>query len=259
MKIAPSILRTNRTIYLQKLLSKLIFLFDGYYFESWINGLSKEEGIILFWMAYQGSESNLLFLKERSWKEIFDLLRKKDFEDYRKRKTVISIIRGRKFVVLLRLVSPITANSTEERKRRKEWVGREREREGRNSRPTFASRAKNRGAESRGSPRHPLLPSEFSIVPRVVPLAIFARLALSQIRFPLPVSLSLLVLIGPPPLPRRIFEPKRENARIPRETGVLIRIFPTARNHACGLHNLFLFFFSLSLCHLDEIIPGPND
>lgn len=37
MKIAPSILRTNRTIYLQKLLSKLIFLFDGYYFESWIN------------------------------------------------------------------------------------------------------------------------------------------------------------------------------------------------------------------------------
>lgn len=129
MKIAPSILRTNRTIYLQKLLSKLIFLFDGYYFESWINGLSKEEGIILFWMAYQGSESNLLFLKERSWKEVFDLLRKKDFEDYRKRKTVISIIRGRKFVVLLRLVSPITANSTEERKRRKEWVGRERERE----------------------------------------------------------------------------------------------------------------------------------
>lgn len=81
-------------------------------------------------MAYQGSESNLLFLKERSWKEVFDLLRKKDFEDYRKRKTVISIIRGRKFVVLLRLVSPITANSTEERKRRKEWVGKERERDG---------------------------------------------------------------------------------------------------------------------------------
>lgn len=145
------------------------------------------------------------------------------------------------------------------RKKEEERMGREREREGRNSRPTFASRAKNRRAESRGSPRHPLLPSEFSIVPRVVPLAIFARLALSQIRFPLPVSLSLLVLIGPPPLPRRIFEPKRENARIPRETGVLIRIFPTAWNHACGLHNLFLFFFSLSLCHLDEIIPGPND
>lgn len=250
MKIAPSILRTNRTIYLQKLLSKLIFLFDGYYFESWINGLSKEEGIILFWMAYLPRIWVKFLISQR--KIVERGFRSLEKERFRRLSEEENGHFHYPWTKICCASPPRVADYGQfnGRKKEEERMGgeREREREGRNSRPTFASRAKNRGAESRGSPRHPLLPREFSIVPRVVPLAIFARLALSQIRFPLPVSLSLLVLIGPPPLPRRIFEPKRENARIPRETGVLIRIFPTAWNHACGLHNLFLFFFfSLSL------------
>lgn len=120
--------------------------------------------------------------------------------DFRKRKTVISILRGRKFVVLLCLVSPITANSTEERKR-KEWGER-----GRILVPRLR-RGQRIVEQSRGSPRHPLLPSEFSIVPRVVPLAIFAAWHLVRSAF-LSISPSLLVLIGSP-LPRRIFEERK--------------------------------------------------
>lgn len=96
---------------------------------------------------------------------------------------------------------------------------------------------------SRGSPRHPLLPSEFSIVPLAVPLAIFARLALSQIRFP-PPSHSLSLLVPSVQLSALLlFLQRGENARIPRETAVFVRsTLERAWNHACGLLNLFVFF-----------------
>lgn len=102
--------------------------------------------------------------------------------------------------------------------------------------------------QSRGSPRHPLLPSEFSIVPRVVPLAIFARLALSQIRFPLPLSLSLLVLIGyrfsssSPGLPA---ERKRSNSAGNRRLHTYSQERESTR--VVSSRNSIYSFFSLSL------------
>lgn len=132
--------------------------------------------------------------------------------DFRKRKTVISILRGRKFVVLLCLVSPITANSTEERKR-KEWGER-----GRILVPRLR-RGRRIVEQSRGSPRHPLLPSEFSIVPRVVPLAIFAAWHLVRSAFPFPF---LLLSLFPSVLLFLAGSSKRGNAGIPRETGGLV-------------------------------------
>lgn len=90
---------------------------------------------------------------------------------------------------------------------------------GQNSRPTFASRAKNRRAESWIPSSPVIVNSEFSIVPRVVPLAIFAAWHLVRSAFPSPFLLLslfssvLLFLAG---------SSKRGNAGIPRETGGLV-------------------------------------
>lgn len=154
------------------------------------------------------------------------------------------------------LVSPITANSTEERKRK--VMERERERD-RILVPRLR-RGQRIVEQSRGSPRHPLLPSEFSIVPRVVPLAIFARLALSQIRFPLPLSLSLLVLIGyrfsssSPGLPA---ERKRSNSAGNRRLHTYSQERESTR--VVSSRNVIYSFFLSHCCHLDEIIPGSSD
>lgn len=230
------------------------FLFGGYYFESesWID-TAREEGTL------RGEPNfNVLLLEEKFRKrKIFDW-KKEDFE-LSEEENYYFHSPGTKNCCWggsLCLVSPITANSTEERKRK--VMERERERD-RILVPRLR-RGQRIVEQSRGSPRHPLLPSEFSIVPRVVPLAIFARLALSQIRFPLPLSLSLLVLIGyrfsssSPGLPA---ERKRSNSAGNRRLHTYSQERESTR--VVSSRNSIYSFFLSHCCHLDEIIPGSSD
>lgn len=231
------------------------FLFGGYYFESesWIDTARKERTL-------RGDLSQILtcyFSKKNFERERFSIGRRK-ISSYRKRKIIISILQGRKIVVEETLSLPRVADYGQFNRRKKEESNGERERD-RILVPRLR-RGQRIVEQSRGSPRHPLLPSEFSIVPRVVPLAIFARLALSQIRFPLPLSLSLLVLIGyrfsssSPGLPA---ERKRSNSAGNRRLHTYSQERESTR--VVSSRNSIYSFFLSHCCHLDEIIPGSSD
>lgn len=137
------------------------------------------------------------------------------------------------------LVSPITTNSTEERK------------EERKRGTEFSSHVRVASKESSSRVVVDPLVTRYCLVNLASCLGQHRWLFLPawhlvRSAFPSP-PLSLSLLVPSVQLSVLLFFLQRgENARIPRGTAVSSCVFSREWNHACGLLNLFVFFFPLS-------------